>query len=263
MISVYFSAVKANVLQQLAYKGEFLLRNISLVIFIGIFAALWQTAYRYGGYAQQIGYQYEDMVWYLATTEAILLARSQLWGKISQEIKSGEIAYAMSKPYTYPLFELAASFGESLFRFILNIVIASLCALVLTGTFIENPLAWGMFGVMAIFSLVIDAGIGLVIGILSFFFEEVEPVYWVYDKILYTLGGLFFPIEIFPDFLKKIAEILPFKTILYLPAKSLIKFNLQTSVEGFAQQAIVLASLFLLVVLLWSVSVRKVTIHGG
>lgn len=262
-IGTYAAAVKASVQQQLTYVGELLLRNISLIIFMGIFVVLWNTAYTLGQRSELSGYRLEDIIWYLAMTESILMARSRSWMRLSQDVRSGDIAYNLARPYHYPLFEVASSLGDSVVRLVINIAIAGGVALLATGQVAGTPAGWAWFGLMALIGLVIDALVALLIGLAAFFMEEVEPVFWIYEKLLYTLGGLFLPLEVFPDAVRAIAEWLPLKAILYLPAHTFVKFDTSTALSGLLQQLIILGGVGLLVLVVWPFCVRRVTIHGG
>lgn len=260
---VYLSAAKASVLQQLVYVGELLLRNINLIIFMMIFVALWSTAYSGSGQPELAGYRLEEVIWYLAMTESILLARSGLWQRISQEVKSGDIAYKLTRPYIYPVFEISTSLGDSIVRLSMNILVAGIVAFVFTKQIVGTPMGWLLFGVMALVGLIIDAIISVVIGLISFFMEEVQPVFWIYDKLLFTLGGLFMPLEIFPNIAQTVAEWLPLKAILYLPSRIFVKFTPALAQESLIQQVLTLGTVTIIVSLLWPICTRRVTIHGG
>jgi ABC-2 type transport system permease protein len=58
----------------------------------------------------------------------------------------------------------------------------------------------------------------LCIGLLAFWLEDVTPVYWVAQKLLFVLGGLMMPIELYPDVIRRIAAWTPFPSMLDGPA---------------------------------------------
>ena len=60
----------------------------------------------------------------------------------------------------------------------------------------------------------LDLGIGL----LAFWLDDVAPVYWVWQKLMFVLGGLMMPIELYPAFIQRAAAFTPFPTLLAGPA---------------------------------------------
>jgi len=262
-MTVYFSAIKATVLQQFTYIRDVLLSKLGLIMFIFIFYSLWKTTYNLGSNFEISGYSLSSMVWYISMTEAILMARTRVWVNISRDIKSGEIAYKLSKPYCYPVYIYFGSLGYSVVHFFINLIISSCLAVLLSGEFIVNTSNWLLFMGMSMMGISIDILIGIAIGLCAFFFEEVGPMYWVYDKLLFTIGGSFIPLEYFPLTLRRIAEALPLKTILYLPSKALVASNLQESLHGLFLQTKVFVCLIALIAIIWPICVRKVVINGG
>ena len=52
----------------------------------------------------------------------------------------------------------------------------------------------------------IGRGMLLAIGLLAFWLEEVSPVFWIVQKAIFILGGLFLPIDFFPPGLAAVAR---------------------------------------------------------
>ncbi len=257
--------------QQLAYRAELGMRAISMVLFMGVFMALWTTAFGVSGRAELTGYSLVEMVWYLAMTETITLSSSRVFVEISESVKAGDLAYALARPLSYPFFQVANSLGNSAPRFALNLAVAvAVVGLgmgrvpVLSGAEGAGSLrGLGAFLGMAALALILDALIAVLIGLLAFWIEEVTPVFWIYQKLLFTVGGLFLPLEMFPDWLRRVAEWLPFQFITYVPARAFVTFE-----PGFVLRAAVgqmgyVAALAALVALVWRRAQRRLVVHGG
>ena len=52
-----------------------------------------------------------------------------------------------------------------------------------------------------------------IIGLLSFFMQDVRPIYWITDKLVMLLGGSYLPVALFPRIMKIFAYISPFGAI--------------------------------------------------
>jgi ABC-2 type transport system permease protein len=249
--------------QQWVYRGEMVLRLLAMVLFMGVFMALWSTAFSISGRPDLEGYSLMDIVWYLAMTETITLSSSRIFVAISEAVKAGDLAYTLARPVSYPLYQVADSLGDSLPRFLLNILTAAAVVVIGMGKFAGSLQGLGAFLIMAMLALLIDALIAVLIGLSAFWLEEVLPLYWIYQKLLFTVGGMFLPLEIFPDWLRKISTWLPFRFITYVPARAFVAFEPDFVLRETAGQVIYILILFALVTLVWRVAQRRMVVHGG
>jgi ABC-2 type transport system permease protein len=46
----------------------------------------------------------------------------------------------------------------------------------------------------------------------------VSPLFWVWQKLLFILGGLMMPLSIYPDWIQRVAHMTPFPSMLAGPA---------------------------------------------
>jgi ABC-2 type transport system permease protein len=249
--------------QQWVYRAELAARAVQMVLFMGVFMALWSTAFAVSGRAELEGFTLVDVVWYLAMTETITLSSSRIFVEISEAVKAGNLAYALTRPLSYPFFQVANSLGNSLPRFLLNLVAASAVVGLGIRQFAGSPAGLAAFLGMAALALLLDALIAVLIGLLAFWLEEVAPAFWIYQKLLFTVGGLFLPLEMFPDWLQRVARWLPFQFIAYAPARAFVAFEPGFVLRAAAGQTIYIAVLGTLVALVWRRAQRRLVVHGG
>lgn len=249
--------------QQWAYRSELLMRAISMVIFMSIFVALWTTVYSTSGGDTLAGFSLLEMVWYLAMTETVTLSSSRIFVEISQAVKSGDIAYKLTYPLSYPFFQVANSLGGSAPRFVLNLATAALVVALGAGGVAGSWAGAAAFLVMAWLALALDALIAVLIGLLAFWMEEVNPVYWIYQKLLFTVGGLFLPLEWFPEWLRRLATWLPFGYVTYAPARAFVAFAPGPVGRMLLGQLIYTGLFSLTVVLVWALARRRLVVQGG
>jgi ABC-2 type transport system permease protein len=53
------------------------------------------------------------------------------------------------------------------------------------------------------------------VGLSAFWFQEAAPFHWVTQKLLFVFGGLMFPLEIYPAWLRGIAAWTPFSAMVH------------------------------------------------
>src|SRR6185503_5609466 len=74
------------------------------------------------------------------------------------------------------------------------------------------------------------------IGLCAFWLQDCSPIYWVWQKLAFLLGGLLLPLDIYPRWLRRLAEASPFSALLYGPASLVLEFEPARAlrVAGFA-----------------------------
>jgi viologen exporter family transport system permease protein len=101
------------------------------------------------------------------------------------------------------------------------------------------------------------------IGLLAFWTEETTSFSLIFSRLTLVLGGVLAPLEIFPQPLRSIAQVLPFSTILYGPARTLVHFELDRFGWLLVQQALTLAVGSLVLAAIYQVAIKRVNINGG
>jgi ABC-2 type transport system permease protein len=262
-LSRYGFILRTAARQQWAYRGELGIQTISMVVFMGIFMALWTTVYGVSGRTELAGYRLTQVVWYLGMAETIALSSSRIFNEISAAVRAGDLAYTLSRPLSYPFYQVANSLGNSVPRFLVNFLTAIVVVSIGIGQFAGSLQGVIAFLAMAMMALLLDALIAVLIGLAAFWLEEVFPVFLIYQKLLFTVGGMFIPLEMFPDWLRKLVAWMPFQFITYAPPRAFVDFE-----PGFVLQALVGQTTYAVLLvaaisLVWQVAQRRMVVHGG
>jgi ABC-2 type transport system permease protein len=262
-VAKYLSVIWIDIRQQIAYRGEFLMRGVMIALFMAIFVALWSTVFAIGGQVEMAGFRLSQVIWYLAMTETVILSGSRVFVEIGDAVKSGDLAYTLARPYSYLGFQIAHSLGSTFPRMLLNFVVASLVILPFVRR-IETSLP-GIVGflVLAVLGAILDAMVAVLIGLGAFFIEEVQPLHWIYSKLLMSVGGMFLPLDMFPAWLRRISDLLPFRFIIYAPARTFVAFDARFFGRALLGQAIYLVVLAAILTLVWRWGQRRLVTHGG
>ena len=260
----YGAVFTATLRGQLAYAGELALRTTFLVIILYVFLQLWRATFSAEGKPTIAGFSVAHMVWYLALTEAIVMSRTRLSGTVDEEVRSGDIAYRLVRPYAYAGYHLASHAAERTLRFALNLAVGSSLALLYVG---PVPLAPGGIAIglaAAALGALIDFLVLFAIGLLAFWIEDTSSVQLIYSRLLMLLGGMMLPLEVFPEPIKTIASALPFSAMVYAPARlALIGGDAAWALGLLARQAVTLAVTVVAVWLLYRAAVRRINVNGG
>jgi ABC-2 type transport system permease protein len=213
-IRKYAAFARLAMIQARRERGELYGRVVFFAIVLGVFSSLWRAVAETG---MPIAVSPKALVWYLAATEWILLSAPPIHLEIQEALRRGDVVYQLGRPASYVVAEFAAALGLLAVRVPVLGVTAFVCAFAFTGW---TPPLTAVIGIVP-FALVATAlitAMHLWIGLLAFWLHDVSPLYWVWQKLLFVLGGLMLPLALYPGFVQRIAAVTPFPALLGGPA---------------------------------------------
>lgn len=259
----YWAVFRMSVANSIASLTEIVFRTLGLIALMVIFIQLWQTTYNAQRGGRLGDFTLRDVIWYLAMVEMLAISVPSLNRRIDGEVRSGDLAYLLGRPCNYVFYQYACYLGERVVRLAMAGLVASILALIFVG-----PPALSLWGLLAaplvIFLAVsIDFTALFAIGLLAFWTEETNSFALIYSRLVLVLGGVLVPLELFPEPLGTIARALPFATLLYGPARTVLKFDPGQFGLLLVQQGVTLVVLGLMVLGVYRLAVRRVNINGG
>jgi ABC-2 type transport system permease protein len=196
-------------------------------------------------------------------TESIVTSGSTVIREVNADIQGGGIAYQLNKPYSYIGYYFSKSLSYKLISFAVTFVIGSILVYFLVGGISVNVLNLPFVAISVFLALALDFFMLLSIALLAFWFEDTTSLRWIYDKILFTVGGMLVPLEIFPSWLEKISSVLPFSFAVYQPAKLFVSFSVERFLEVVSVQIGYILLFVLISILIYKKGIGRVNINGG
>lgn len=211
MFEKYSSIFAFGVIQSLRNYKALIGLNLFLLTCLLVFAHLWKVA------AAKMGAMHlhpDQLLWYIALNEWILISIPDVQVSIEQDLRSGNFAYLLPRPISY----LGATFFEGIGILSVNLVGLGLVAFLFTwwriGSFPFGPATLSVILILGFLAGSVGLIFQMVIGISAFWLQEVTPVNWIWEKLLFAVGGLILPLAIYPVWIQKIAYCTPFPSIL-------------------------------------------------
>lgn len=260
----YFYIFKTELMSNLQYIFDILMGFVGYFIILFIFLNLWN--YIYDDPTQIInGYTKDQMIWYVIVTEILWMSLGgrNLCKKICNDVRSGNIAYNINKPYSYVLYSLSNHLGAASIRFIIYVVLGMIMGFVFMGGF-PNLNIFSILGILvsSVFATVISSLLIIFIGLNSFIIEDANPFYWLYSKFILVLGTIF-PIEYFPKVIQPILNYSPIYVVSYGPAKLFVDFSLNEFISVIVAQLVYIFIGYILCSLMYKKGVKKLNVNGG
>ena len=257
----YLTVFRYAARDQLVYLPAFLIRNIFFVLILFIFYSLWRVVY--AGRELIAGLSMTQALWYLTFTETVELGKSRFFLQIQREVKDGTIAYTLIRPFSYVLYYLTRGIGEGIIKMAPLLTIGFVVASLFTGPLPGYLTALPAGILLIVGGYVLTALWQILIGLLAFWFEEVSPFYWILQKLVFILGGMFFPIDFFPPWLQGVSKALPFAFSAYWPAYAMVNFSTSVFLNALVGQAAYILLLGGACFFVFHLGRRKLHAQGG
>jgi ABC-2 type transport system permease protein len=248
---------------RLAYVGEILIRSSFLIIILYVFSQLWEATGASVDVHATTGFSVAQLIWYLAFTEAMALSGSFRYEEVDQEVRSGDVAYRLARPMSYPAFHLATHLGDRLLRFGICLVLGVVVALLVAGPVRLAPLAVLAAIVAAVAGFFVDWIWMFTLALLAFWIEDTQGLQLLYRRAVMLLGGMLVPLEAYPDWLARITRALPFRLLMYEPARLFVAPSGDGLGRLLLAQALFALAGLLPLLLVYRAALRRLSAQGG
>lgn len=192
------------------------------------------------------------------------LGLRQIGNSISKDIKSGQFEQFVIEPLHYLPHKLVEVIAGNFSLFLFSTLTFYLLAYLLTGIPNSELLLARVLLTLPLFLLQVSLMffIYATIGVLAFWLQDVEPVYWIVDKFSMILGGIYLPVAFFPTILRVFAEFSPFGAMYF--TTHIFNNDFLTRVPLLITVQLFYVTLFyFLLKSLYSKALIKLSINGG
>jgi len=217
---VYLAAATIAARHAWANPVEIIGRGVFLGLLLVVFSGLWRAVPLGEGAPDARG-----LLWYLAITEWVILSLPLVHLDLERDVRTGDLAYLLPRPVSYVGVRVAEHLGTLAVRMATLAPVAAVLATLLAGGLPGDPrglLLAVPLGVMAgVLGVITYASIGLT----AVWLQDVTPVYFVWQKSAFVLGGLILPLHLYPAWLAAIARWTPFAALLHGPGRTAFGFD--------------------------------------
>ena len=95
------------------HRSIILGRSAFYIVLLLIYSSLWRAAEHSG---LRVEYSAAEMLWYLATTEWIVLSTPSIYLDIEGDFRNGSLVYQLARPVSYLGSRLAENLGTAVVR---------------------------------------------------------------------------------------------------------------------------------------------------
>jgi ABC-2 type transport system permease protein len=257
----YSTAGLVSMRNRLAYPAAFAGSLLTYGLFVFVFSRIWAAVY--SGRVGIAGYDRPMMVWYFIVAEISVFGFGRFYSTLSEDIKSGQVAYLLARPYGFTAYHFSQTMGHTLGDCLVLAAEGFLLGRLLGGPVPVTSLAQGAVLVLSILLAgCLQFYLQFAIAMTAFWLEENAAVYWIYQKLALVIGT-FLPLEFLPKAVESAAKWTPFPYLSWAPARIAVAWEPGEGLRLLAFQAAWTAAAALLCRGVFAAGRGKITVNGG
>ncbi|HUX40075.1 MAG TPA: hypothetical protein VMV83_02820 [Rectinemataceae bacterium] len=257
----YLEAARLGIGTRLAYRGNAISRALTYGLFIFVFSRIWTTVM--AGKAELGGYGLQALIWYFIVAELPSFSYGRFFGTVAEDVKSGQIAYLVARPWSFLGYGFASAMGPALLDMGTFIVEGFALGLLFTGLFpLVHPLQAAALLVSLLLSGIIQYHFQASIALTAFWVEENAAFLWIWQKLALVIGTLM-PIELLPETVRRIAVWTPFPWIAWAPGRIAVAWEGGQSLILLAGQLAWCLAAIIVSRLVYAAGRRRIAAQGG
>ncbi len=243
-MNAYLTAFSMAYRRTFRAPGELITNSLFYLALVVMFAALWKAVTESTG-GSIVGYNHRAMVCYLIASECAYAAtRPTVIEEIGDEIRDKSIEAEMLRPASVFRLRYATELGTTFARSTSLFAIGLFGGIVMVGGFPNWPVATLAIP-YALISMACNVAGLHIFGAAGFWMSDTRPGLFMYQKLIFLLGCMLMPVQIFPAAVQTVIWILPFWTMAYAPARL---------ASGHFEPLLIVGQLAWLAVLVWVAS---------
>jgi ABC-2 type transport system permease protein len=231
-------------------------------LFVFVFSNLWAAAC--SGRATLAGYDQRQLTWYFIVSELVIFGiGNSAFTALSTDIKTGQVAYTLARPWSFPLKSLSETLGCALSMLGPFAVVGWLVGSANVGIWMPASAAHGAVLLLSILlSLILVFLCQFLLSMTAFWVEENAAFLWIHQKLALVLGT-FLPLEFYPAVWRPWLELTPYGWLCYPPARLAAAYDPNQALRLLSGQTAWILGLSIVSSLVFSAGSRRTAVQGG
>lgn len=251
----------------LVYRWNFCLRVLFEIVPLFGTVYLWRALF--GTRTSEIGgYDFQSMVYYFLLTamvSSLITPTDDEW-QIASDIRDGQINSLLVKPVSYFAYRLGLFVGNRASSALFSVPILFLLFTYFHDyVILPNHIStWIVAGFSLVLACLLQFFLAYAIAMIAFWLLEISTVVFIVFSFEYFLSGHLFPLDLLPEWFRRVQMWLPFTYELYFPvAVFQEKISGRQVVEGLVIQCGWVVGAWVLGRWMWTRGLRRYQAVGG
>lgn len=255
----YFTIINIFWQRALTYRFTVFSYRIGEILEMLILILMWSNIYKNTPIIG--GLNYREMITYVLVGNLFrVMVRNFLSDMIARNIRYGEMSVFLLRPMGYFTFMFFKEVGRISIATLMSLfsqlfILSFFWQIFLTNT---NPLILFIIFLIIILAFLTEFLIAYIIGLLAFWFDEVDGLYATIDRLKTFFSGGYFPLSLLPGYFVSLSFFLPFSYTFYIPAQLYLnKLDISLGIKGLLIQLVWIGILTMATKIVWHFGLKK------
>lgn len=257
-----WALIRSQMFGFLSSKGFFWTLAVGWMTGPLVYMLVWMTAAgdgSIGGFTQN-----DFLIYYLCLIIVNQLTYPTAHWSTAEMILEGSVSSALLRPMPLIYGAISCDMATKIVCLPFVLVFSSVCAVVLGMRFVIAPVSLLLAVLALLLSLAARFLLAYIISLLTFWTNRTSALLGINDTLVFLFAGQVAPLALFPDVLKRIAYVLPYRYFLSFPVELLMgKLSGADIAMGLLIQAVWVAALVLLQRWVMRRGIRRYSAIGG
>ena len=263
MLRTMIALAKMQFNQYNIYKSNFYLFTLNRIVEVLVYIFVWQAIYNQTGQTGE--FTIIQMITYYIL--AVAVSNIALWGineDMAYSIQNGKINKELLNPITYFQYYFGVDLGELAFAVVVGTATFIICSLFWPVYLPTSILNFVLFIIVIILGIPITFFLQMIVGTCGFYTNSIWGMQILRKSVISIFSGIIAPITLFPTWFQEIANILPFKELIYTPINIWLgQISVNEVYPIIIKQIIWGIVLYIIAKIFFKHAVKKITINGG
>lgn len=260
-----FAIFKAHLNIILTYRGMMIIHAIRIILLPMVLASAWLSIEKTASNPYSDG---DYLLYYLLVPVILNLTDSRIVFKFPMAVRDGTLNRELLKPFPPLLGYALESIANNLIQLLYLVPFTILAVFLLYDRLSLSqvtPLLLLVFGAAILLGGLIRMLLSGCVSLLGFWIEDVTTLNLIINGGVWALlGGMIVPVATFPDKIRKIAELLPYRYMLSFPIE-IFSGKLATAevLQGFLVLVLWICVFALVMRSIWNKGLKTYSAYGG
>ncbi len=263
----YIISLTNSIQTAITYRFSFFIGAFTMIIPFIIKNYIWDSAITYSDNSTISGYTVNSIIIYNALAMIFgNLIRTNVQYEVAYEIKDGGLNRYLVQPINHMKYWLSKFIGKKCIDMLNTLVFGIILFIYLSDVVIStiNYDKTIITSIVLILGLVLNFLLYYIISLSAFWFLEVSSFFTAINFVIMFLSGEIIPLDVLPNSINRILEILPFAYSVYFPIEILLnRVDTNEVIFKIVIQLLWIVILLLVAKGLWFIGIKRYEAIGG
>lgn len=261
---MYFEFFLKSFSQQFVYRTNTFLHVVNSFIYLFVTISIWSALYV--NKVSVDGINISEMLTYVLMAQFVgNIVRLPISSYIAGRASSGIISIDFIRPVNLKMCAISDSLGKMVFNALTSGIPMILLGSLLWGLVLPSDFyRWIYFIISLLLAIMLYSSLEYIMGLTSFWTKTDFHIRWIIGAFMTLFSGSHIPLWFYPEPIKTIADMLPFKYFIFEPINIFLgKTSVNDSLNIILFQIIWLIIFLVIEKIIWHFAQRVVTVQGG